>query len=77
MEIRNNICNKILFQTYNKCCPIRSERISLTNIQKSWFDIELRIVSKIKQDLFKQCRAGFINLNTYESFNNEFKAGLV
>ena len=72
VEIRCKIFHTILFNAYNKCCPIRTKVVSSCRLSRPWFDNDMMTLCNRKHALFRQYRAGVISFGSYNSYKNKF-----
>ena len=72
VQMRSDIFDKILWDCYNKCCPVRSKTVSKSKLFKPWFDHDLKMLCNQKHDLFRKYRRGLILYDQYSKFNKDF-----
>ena len=78
IEIRVAIFSDILWNSYDKYCPIREKTVKIEKSSKPWFDDDLRKLCKMKHDPFAKYRRGEIGFNVYKcNVYNRFKNELV
>jgi len=63
--------NDSVYNIYNKCCPIRSKRISYKRFSKPWITDHLKVFINRKHSLYKQYRRGFVTFQVYNNYKNQ------
>jgi len=65
-----------LYFLYNKCCPIRSKRISYNRFSKPWITNQLMESITRKHYLFRQYKQGNVSFDEYNNFKNHVTCNL-
>ena len=72
VQMRSDIFNKISWNCYDRCCPIRRKTVYKFKLFKPWFDHDLKMLCNQKHDLFRKCKRGFIHYDQYSKSNKDF-----
>jgi len=60
-----------LYKIYDKCCPIRSKRISNNRQLKPWISNDLMSCIRRKHLLYRSFKRGVVDLEYYNAFRNQ------
>jgi len=58
------------YKVYDRCCPVRTKRLSVNRLQKPWFTTELIRCINRKHSLFREYKMGLTSFVMYNKFKN-------
>jgi len=58
------------YRIYNRCCPVRTKRVSFNRLLKPWFNADLMRCINRKHSLFREYKQGLISFHAYNTFKN-------
>jgi len=74
IDLKTQIFLDVLYNVYNECCPVKTKLISISRLNKPWFDDDLRRLCDMKHGLFRRYKANEVSFSEYSYFKNKFTA---
>ena len=70
LEYNSQLFINLIYNLYNKFCPIRNKKISIKNLMKPWITKTLKMDINRKHSFFKDYLGGRMSFECYKSYSN-------